>query len=116
MSYDYADVRHISGHHTNCIILLMIRTVFCGQIHRAFMAAGVPARKIVIGIAFYGKGWKMQSDDNNGLYRRAQQPARGGGFTYLKDSLINKNGFIRYWDDKGNAPYLLTRRKKFYFL
>ena len=42
------------------------------------------------------------------------QSARGGGFTYLKDSLINKNGFVRYWDKKASAPYLFNKEKKFF--
>jgi chitinase len=53
---------------------------------QAFIAARVPATKIVIGMAFYGKGWQMESSDNKGLYRKAVKSARGGGYTYLKDS------------------------------
>jgi chitinase len=33
---------------------------------------------------------------------------RGGGFTYLKDSLINQRGFKAYWDKKAAAPYLFN--------
>jgi chitinase len=61
-----------------------------------------------MGIAFYGKGWQMQSGDNNGLYRRTVKPVRGGGYTYLKDSLVNRNGYIEYWDGVANAPYLFN--------
>src|SRR6266540_4254744 len=93
MSYDYADSHDsISGHHTNLYISSADTAQYSA--HRsiqAFIATGVPPEKIVIGIAFYGKGWQMQSSDNKGLYRPALQPARGGGFTYLKDSIINKN-------------------------
>jgi chitinase len=42
------------------------------------------------------------------------QPARGGGFTYLKDSLINLNGFRRYWDGRAKAPYLFNADKKIF--
>lgn len=55
----------------------------------------------------------MKSADNNGLYRRVERPMRGGGFTYLQDSLINKNGFIRYWDDKPELLIFLILTKKF---
>jgi chitinase len=114
MSYDYAggsDV--ISNHHTNLYTSSGDSSQYSA--HRsiqAFIAAGVPPSKIVIGIAFYGKGWQMESADNNGLYRRALKGARGGGFTYLKDSLVNKNGYKQYWDAKAKAPYLFNSEKK----
>ncbi|HVH87162.1 MAG TPA: glycosyl hydrolase family 18 protein [Terriglobales bacterium] len=37
-----------------------------------FLRAGVPARKIIFGVPFYGKGWTGVSNTNHGLY----QPAR----------------------------------------
>ena len=116
MSYDYAGGWDtISSHHTN----LYVSSGDSGQYsaHRsiqAFIAAGVPAAKIVIGIAFYGKGWQMESTDNNGMYRRALKSARGGGFTYLKDSLVNKNGYKEYWDPVARAPYLFSAEKKIF--
>jgi chitinase len=114
MSYDYVGGSDtISGHHTNLYNSSDDTAQYSADRSiRAFMAAGVPAEKIVIGIAFYGKGWQMQSNDNNGLYRRTQKFVRAGGFTNLKDSVINRNGFVRYWDDKASAPYLFNQEKK----
>jgi chitinase len=110
MSYDYADGSDsISGHHTN--LYTSSKDTSQSSAHRsiqAFIAAGVPASKIVIGMAFYGKGWQMQSGDNNGLYRKTIKPARGGGFTFLKDSVIDKNGYKQYWDEVAMAPYLFN--------
>ena len=56
----------------------------------------------------------MQNTAGNGLYQKALKPARGGGFTYLKDSLINKKGFTRYWDAAASAPYLFNAEKKIF--
>lgn len=116
MSYDYKGGSDtVSGHHTN---LYSSPGDAAGESAdksiQAFIAAGVPPEKLVMGIAFYGKAWEMQSDDNNGLYRRTQKGARGGGFTYLKDSIINKNGFVRYWDKKAGAPYIFNPDKKIF--
>jgi len=109
MSYDYADGSDtMSGHHTN---LYSSRDTGQSSAHRAiqeFIAAGVPPSKIVMGIAFYGKGWQMESADNNGLYRKTLKGMRGGGFTYLKDSVIDKNGYKQYWDTVAMAPYLFN--------
>jgi chitinase len=116
MSYDYAGGWDpISGHHTNLYVSSGDSDQYSA--HRsiqAFIAAGVPATKIVIGMAFYGKGWQMESIDNNGLYRKALRSARGGGYTYLRDSLVNKNGYKEYWDAKAKAPYLFNAEKKIF--
>jgi chitinase len=116
MSYDYAGGSDsLSSHHTNLFVSSGDSNQYSA--HRsiqAFLAAGVPPSKIVIGIAFYGKGWQMASNANNGLYRPALKGARGGGFTFLKDSVIDKNGFSRYWDDVAKAPYLFSEDKKIF--
>ncbi|HYK47665.1 MAG TPA: glycoside hydrolase family 18 protein [Parafilimonas sp.] len=116
MSYDYADGSDsISNHHTNLFVSSQDTAQYSADRSiREFIAAGVPEKKIVIGVAFYGKGWQMLSDSNHGLYQRAIAPARGGGFTFLKDSLINKNGFTRYWDTLAAAPYLFNSEKRIF--
>jgi len=116
MSYDYAGGSDsLSNHHTNLYISSGDTNQYSADRSiQAFLAAGVPPSKIVIGIAFYGKGWQMASNANNGLYQRALRGARGGGFTFLKDSLVDKNGFSRYWDDRAKAPYLFNEDKKIF--
>ena len=114
MSYDYAGGRDtISKHHTN--LYASSGDTSQGSTDKsvkAFMAAGVPAEKLVIGLGFYGKGWEMQTTDNNGLYSRTKTFVRAGGFDYLKDSLENKKGFVKYWDDVAKAPYLFNPQTK----
>jgi chitinase len=65
-----------------------------------------------MGMAFYGKGKIVESNENNGLYQIPAKNVRAGGFTYLNDSIVNKNGFVRYWDDESKAPYLFNADKK----
>jgi len=116
MSYDYAGgTDSLSNHHTNLYVSSGDSNQYSA--HRsiqAFLAAGVPPSKIVIGVAFYGKGWQVATNANNGLYQRAVKGARGGGFTFLKDSVVDKNGFKRYWDDRAKAPYLFNADKKMF--
>jgi chitinase len=41
-----------------------------------FVRAGVPARKIILGVPFYGKGWSGVADVNHGLYQPAQDASK----------------------------------------
>lgn len=68
--------------------------------------AGVPIGKIVLGVPFYGRGWKNVNDEDNGLYQPAKGPHFALGYDSLKEAYINKHGFKRYWDEEAKAPYL----------
>ena len=68
---------------------------------------GVDARQIVIGAAFYGRGWHGVPFENKGLY----QPTKGvwqgwASYAKIRENYENKNGFTRYWDPIAKAPYL----------
>lgn len=53
---------------------------------RGFLQAGVPPKKIIFGVPFYGKGWTGVADVNHGLYQQAAGPAKsGGGYRELKN-------------------------------
>lgn len=69
--------------------------------------AGFANNQLVIGAAFYGRGWKKVYADDEGLYQMSEDP---GGFecTYdeLKHDYLGKNGFRRIWDRDASAAYL----------
>ena len=50
----------------------------------------------------------MKSADKYGINMPVEGRATGGGYTYIKDSLVNKNGFVRYWDENAREPYLFN--------
>jgi chitinase len=111
MTYDYG--WGMSNHHTNLYPSENYDKE--NSAHKAFTdytAAGVPAEKLVMGIAFYSRGGVVATTDKNGLGQKIISTAKGGGYTYIKDSLVDKKGFIRYWDDKAKAPYLFNAEKK----
>jgi chitinase len=117
MSYDFKEGGDsLSGHHTNLLSSPDDGShQSADEAIKAFVAAGVPPSKLVMGIAFYGYGWVMKNDDNHGLYR----PSAGafhihGGYTFIKDSLIDQHGFQRYWDREAMAPYLFQRAEKIF--
>ena len=69
------------------------------------LASGIPARKITLGIPFYGKSWKgcAAGPAGDGLY----QPCEGfGSELMLPDvhELMKRPGFERHWNEPGRAP------------
>ena len=73
---------------------------------------GVDPKQIVIGGAFYGKGWEGVSPDNNGLYQSHEGGFRVGSYSIIIKEYENKNGFVRYWDPIAKAPFLYNKEEK----
>lgn len=73
---------------------------------------GVDPKQIVIGGAFYGKGWKGVNSDNNGLYQSNEGGFRVGSYPVIIKEFENKNGYVRYWDPVAKAPYLYNKEEK----
>lgn len=73
----------------------------------AYLDAGVPSEKIVMGVPFYGYRYNVTSSENNGL----GQPYEGSGsVTYdriVRDNFLN-NGYERFWDEGTQTPYLFN--------
>lgn len=68
---------------------------------------GVKPSQLVIGGAFYGRAWKGVPPENNGLYQlnKGVWPVRAR-YANIRESMEDKNGFVRYWDTIAKAPYL----------
>lgn len=109
MSYDLRGGFTVqTGHHTNLYSNQAdLSNSSTDEGVRLYLEAGVPAEKLIVGAAFYSRLWKGVPDVNHGWMQMAQTTGGyGPDFTELKESYINKNGFVRYWDDEAKAPYL----------
>ena len=107
MAYDFYVAGDTAGHHSNLYPSENYDKEQSGdRAYQEYTKAGVPAEKLVLGIPFYGRSWYMKTADNHGINRPVDSLARGGGYTFIKDSLATRPGFIRYWDKKAQAPYL----------
>jgi len=74
----------------------------------------VPLSKLVMGVAFYGHSASVADNSQFGLgVKTVKAPYfRTGGYTYIKDSLTNRKGFIYYKDRNAKAPYLYNPATK----
>jgi chitinase len=75
------------------------------------MGEGVIPSQIVVGAAFYGKGWTGVPSQNNGLYQLTRGAWRGPGrYSSLRENYEEKNGYFRFWDTVAKAPFLFNSR------
>lgn len=114
MTYDLqGGFQKVTGHHSalyhsgkNLIDACTDKAV------RVFMEAGVPAKKLIIGVPFYSRMWEGVKEDKTatGATGLGCEAGTVGGYgpSYgvLVKEYINKNGFRRYWDEEAKSPYL----------
>jgi chitinase len=79
---------------------------------RAFEQTGVPARKIVLGVPFYGHVWGHVGAINHGLFQPGTAaPNAYSRYQDIAGALLNQ-GFTRYWDAAASVPYLYSEQKQ----
>lgn len=109
MSYDLRGGFSVqTGHHTNLYTNAAdLQNASVDEGVKAYLEAGVPKEKIVIGVAFYSRKWSGVPDVDHGLIQMAATPGGfGPHYSLLEEEYINKNGYVRYWDDEAKAPFL----------
>jgi chitinase len=70
------------------------------------LAAGIPANKLVLGVAFYGRGFAGVQPAHDGLNQRYERFEAAHPYAELVEKFIGREGFVREWDGKAQAPYL----------
>lgn len=117
MTYDYTgewDTK--TGHHSNLYSVT-------GQVNQnsvsksvdLHLQAGAQRQQLVIGAAFYGRGWKQVKPHNNGLYQEGVGLS-GANLSYkniLKTYLPNP-AFVDFWDEAAGAPYLWNSQEQIF--
>jgi len=103
MTYDFSSGPDIVTHHT-CLYPMAGQTISASRAVEVFMAAGVPAEKLVLGAAFYGRGWSGLDSSRHPV---GQTGKPGVSFRYPACAkAIAEGSQKRCWDDEAKAPYL----------
>lgn len=96
------------------------------QTVNAFLASGVEAKDLNLGLGFYGRGWvNVNATSANCLFHNGFAASatsagldigtwEGSSWDYwdIKENYIGKRGYVRYWDDYAKVPYLYSPETK----
>lgn len=109
MSYDFFNsLTPTTGHHAGLYKALTAASTDrdADSSIKQHLAAGIPAEKIVLGVAFYGRGFTDVRAIEHGLNQPYGRFESAHDYAELANSLVGRQGFVRYWDDAAKAPYL----------
>jgi chitinase len=79
---------------------------------REFEQAGVPGRKLILGVPFYGHVWGNVAATDHGLFQTGSPvPNAFAPYRAIVATMLDQ-GFTRYWDASASVPYLYSAEKK----
>jgi chitinase len=117
MAYDYyePEAGKPTGNHAPLFIdPADPKAVSADRSVREFEQAGVAARKLVLGVPFYGHVWGQVPATNHGLFQPGQ-PVPNAYATYAAIvSTMLGQGYTRYWDAAASVPYLYNADKQIF--
>jgi len=115
MSYDMSGGSK-TAHHTN-LLSSPDQPRSADFVVKYLIDMGIPAKKLIIGGAFYGKVFEGVENVNNGLSQPGKLRSSGGSVNYrnIATTLSAADGWEQHWDDAAKAPYMYNPTlKQFY--
>lgn len=110
MTYDFAVGDGRAGHHTNLFASDENNFSAKGMIDD-LMQAGIPAHKLVLGIAFYGRGWNNSGWKNN-TFDGSNQAISIGSFGYKNLQSTPPPAYQYGYDPQAEAAYFYNAQTK----
>ena len=115
MSYDFFNsLTPTTGHHAG-----LYKAAFAAagdrdadSSIRQHLAAGIPPGKLVLGVAFYGRGFTGVRPINHGINQPYTRFEAEHSYADIRQKLIGGAGFVRGWDDGAKAPYLWNQASR----
>lgn len=113
MTYDLiSGYSKVTGHHT-ALYSRPTQKESTDNCVQWLLKHNVPAKKLVIGAAFYARMWEEVPNKNRGL----DQPGKfKAGIPYSRQATFfaDTAGFRKYWDRKAKAAYYFNEQKGLY--
>lgn len=74
---------------------------------KAWLGAGFPAKKIIMGVPFYGYVYKAVTNTNKGLYQ-TYSGASSISYANIEANYLNATGYTRYFHSESKVPWLFN--------
>lgn len=75
---------------------------------------GVPADKLVPGVPFYGRGFKVTGEAPDGVYQAYSAPADAGDWRVIKARYLDQPGWTKHWQPQAQSPWLYNAAEKIF--
>lgn len=76
-----------------------------------YRAHGVPADRIVVGVPFYGRGYRVTSDAGDGLYQPYSGTYQAGDWRTIKAKLLGDPSWQQHWHPVAQSPWLFNAKE-----
>jgi chitinase len=73
---------------------------------------GVPAHKLVLGVPFYGRGFRVSSAANDGLYQPYTETFSPGDWRDIRNTLLSDPDWEQHWHPVAQSPWLFHRGER----
>ena len=78
---------------------------------QAFLNAGVPNSKLIVGVPFYGRAYGEVASEDAGLFQTGN-PMDAIPYRVLMGQHLESSGFQRFWNAEAQAPWLYSSKSK----
>jgi len=75
---------------------------------------GVPADKLVLGVPFYGRGFRVSTDAGEGLYQPYSAPFDAGDWRRIRSDFLDQPGWQRHWHPVAQTPWLYNPAERIF--